>query len=506
MISSPAKPAQAPTAERRPNVLLVLTDQQRHDSLGCYGAEFAHTPRLDALSRQGVRFDHCYVNNPICTPSRASLMTGLELPHHGVNRLYDRLGPQHRLFPEHLREAGYRTGLFGKLHVSDYHAEAAARHPHDGFDVYDWCHEPSLALDSPFNGYARYLEQHHPAYLQRLKAVGRDIREVPADCHMSHWAAEATISFIQQTPTDRPFFALLSLFDPHNPYHDHPPGWDEKIDPDRLPQPVGLDEPLADMPEAIQRENRASHLGGFEDYSPEQIRQMRQGYHASVAFLDHQVGRVLDELDRAGQRENTLVIFTSDHGDMLGDHRLLVKGAFFYDPCTRVPLIIRWPGAVPRGSVAHGLAQLHDLPATILHAAGLAEVARQSMPTAVDLRQMIDGRAARPTACCHYLESGVDATGSYFDPPIYASMARTERYKLNAYWTDARCDRVYQGQLFDMHHDPHELDNLWDRPDLEPLRHGLVDQLRQALAGSSGTSTSHSASARAVAADHASTR
>ena len=111
----------------QPNILLIMTDQQRYDSLGCYGAEFAHTPRLDAMAKQGVRFEHCYVNNPICTPSRASLMTGQNILDHGVHQLYGKLADNFTLFPKHLQSLGYHTSLVGKLHVSDYKIEAETR-------------------------------------------------------------------------------------------------------------------------------------------------------------------------------------------------------------------------------------------------------------------------------------------------------------------------------------------------------------------------------------------
>ena len=123
----------------RPNILLLMTDQQRWDSLSCYGGEVVATPNLDELASEGARFENCYCNAPICTPSRSSIMTGKELPGHGVYRLHDLMPQEERLFPELLQEHGYRTGLFGKLHVSGRVHEAEHRHPHDGFDEYDWC-------------------------------------------------------------------------------------------------------------------------------------------------------------------------------------------------------------------------------------------------------------------------------------------------------------------------------------------------------------------------------
>ena len=159
----------------QPNILLIITDQQRFDSLGCYGFEAAHTPNLDRLANQGLLFEHCYVNNPICTPSRASLMTGQHLPGHGVYQLYDNLSDDQVLFTEYLQQLGYHTALFGKLHVCSRYTEVYQRHPRDGFDVYEWCLEHNIDLDSPLNGYARWLQSVDLVFYQQLCCQGRKL-------------------------------------------------------------------------------------------------------------------------------------------------------------------------------------------------------------------------------------------------------------------------------------------------------------------------------------------
>jgi len=181
----------------RPNILLVVTDQQRFDSLGCTGAGWVRTPNLDRLAAEGVLFENCYAANPICTPSRASLMTGRHLPGHGVYRLHDVLSADAILFPELLRDRGYATALFGKLHVSGRVEEAARRHPHDGFEVYEWCLEPALDLDSPYNGYAAWLRRRHPEFLRLLEARRRHRGHDPVETSMNRWAADRTIGFIR---------------------------------------------------------------------------------------------------------------------------------------------------------------------------------------------------------------------------------------------------------------------------------------------------------------------
>jgi len=189
-------------ATKQPNILLLMTDQQRYDSLGCYGAEWLKTPNLDRLAAEGVVFDNCYATNPICTPSRASMFTGKHLPGHGVYKLHDILPENEVCFTKWLQERGYHTALFGKMHVSGRIYEEARRHPNDGFDVYEWCMEAMLALDSPLNGYAPWLKRRDPQFHERLKREGRNLLHHPRELHLTHWAAERTIEYIKNALSD----------------------------------------------------------------------------------------------------------------------------------------------------------------------------------------------------------------------------------------------------------------------------------------------------------------
>lgn len=468
-----------------PNMLVMMTDQQRYDSLGCYGAEWVQTPYLDGLAADGVVFDNCYVTNPICTPSRASLLTGKHLPGHGVYQLHDVLPPDEVLLPKRLRAFGYRTALFGKLHVSGRVYEAAQRHPNDGFDVYEWCLEASIHLDSPLNGYARWLQAEHPAFYQELCDKGRNLLHGPRECHFTHWAAERTIDFLNQQRGDQPFFCLMSVFDPHNPYEDYPLEMLDRIEEDRLPEPVTRPAAETWRPCGVRQEAQHSYLGPFEAFTREDLRAMRRGYFASLALLDLEVGRVLHALEANGLAENTIVVFVSDHGDMLGDHGLLVKGAFFYDPSVKVPLLIRWPGQPAAGTRVPALVQPHDLAATLLTAAGAEpETVQGLMPDAHDLAPLIRGAddAGREFAVCCYRNTGISDQGCYWDPPIHATMLRDPRYKLNAYHADPGSGRPTEGELYDLRDDPQELHNRWNDPAFRDVRQHLTERLLDWLA------------------------
>ena len=457
-------------SDRPPNILLIMTDQQRRDTLGAYGCDWIPTPALDALAADGATFTSASVDNPICTPSRASIFTGKPVHDHSVLRVHDNLPDDEALFTERLRsEAGYRTALFGKLHVSSRLREESERHPHDGFDIYEWCLEPSVSMDSPFNGYAAWLRTHAPDFHAALKAGGRRELHHPPDVHMSTWAAERTIDFIRsQAEGDPPFFCLMSLFDPHDPYEDHPLSARNMIDAGRIPPPVAA----TSLPDSARREQQDSYLGPASDFGPDDIREMRLGYGASIAFADQQIGRVLTALEASGLAGDTLVIFVSDHGDQLGDHGLFVKGVALYEPTVGVPLLLRWPGRVPAGLRTGALAQGRDIAATCLAAAGLDTSV--SCPQSEDLVEMArNGRSRRKASVCAYRNSGIDGSGGFWSPPLTSTMVRNERYKLIASSGGGATDF----ELFDLAEDPSESRNLFGLPEIAAIQLELLAEL-----------------------------
>jgi arylsulfatase len=471
------------------NILLIMTDQQRFDSLGCYGCTAIETPNLDRLAAQGALFTQCYVNNPICTPSRASIFTGKPLPGHGVYRLHDDLPLTERPFPSRLQAAGYATALFGKLHLSSRVFEQDRRHRHDGFDVYEESKAPYLP-PSPLNAYLPWLEEHHPAFFAELRAKGRHVGHFPEEAHPTRWVGDRTVQFLTHHVREKPFFCYASFFDPHDPYNDHPLSAEQLVNRERLPAPLPGPADWSRVPEGIRREHDHSYLGGFDSYTSKDIETMRVGYLASVAFIDREVGRILDTLDRLRYADDTLVIFTSDHGDMLGDHGLLAKGGFFYEPCVRVPLIVRAPGAVRPGTVHAELVQGHDIASTILHAAGVDETeTRSTMPDSRDLIAALGGATGDAnghgaadwatagegvrSAVCLYRGTGISDTKLYFDPPVNAAMYRHGDYKLNLYFSSTHSGAP-AGQLFDLTQDPEEQHDLWDDPAHAGIRADLV--------------------------------
>ena len=467
--------------DKRPNILLIMTDQQRYDSLGCYGIDAIPTPNLDKLAAEGVMFENCYSNNPVCTPSRASIFTGKFIPDHGVYRLNDILPDDEILFPERLRQSGYQTALIGKLHVSGAVFEINNRNKNDGFDKYEWCHEPALFLDGKFNSYGKWLKKNHPGFYQKLKIKGRAIKSIPPECHGTYWTAEKTMELIRERDTEKPFFFYMSIFDPHNPYIDYPKEAGDLVDMEKLPRPVYRKGESEDKPEGILRSYNDGYMGCFGNFTEDKVMEMKKGYYASVAFIDKQIGRVLDALERQGLSNNTIVIFLSDHGDMLGDHELFAKGAFFYDPGIRVPFIIKYPGVIKPGRRYKHLVQPNDLAATILKVAGFSDnKINEYMPDSKNLFPSITAGDVKhhDHILCLYRGTGLDYRKLYYDPPINATMIRDNKFKLNVYHKkDYDMDDI-ECELFNMETDPLEKDNLYDNPSYSDVRRKLINEMK----------------------------
>lgn len=461
-------------SRRRPNILMLCTDQQRYDSLGVTGARAALTPNLDRLAGEGALFTNTYVQNPICSPSRASLFTGQYVRNHGLWANGVSMPANKKMFTRALADTGYDCGMIGKQHLSACEGWQTEARFDDGYSVFEWAHDPIHR--SWQNAYHAWLRREHPAIYTHLfpdegdpanagagnQAKGATPADtVPVEAHFTRWVAERTIDFIEtERDADEPFFLIANFFDPHHPFG-APKEYRDRID-DALVDPPHIREgELASKPGVQSEYSVKSYAGavpGYQDYTPEEIHELRANFHAMVAFIDDEVGRILAALEASGLAENTLVVFTSDHGEMLGDHGILLKGPMLYDACTRVPLIMRWPGRIPAGTVVDELVQWIDLPATFLDVASCP-----AMPTCqgASLMTLIAGTAQnwRDFALCEYRDSGHGA-----HPPVMTTMLRHGDWKLVVWHGDPAAGRAREGELYNLAADPHEFDNLYDDP------------------------------------------
>jgi len=455
------------SVQERPNILFICTDQQRYDALGCYGNPHIKTPVLDRLAAEGVLFEQCYVQNPICSPSRASLMTG-RYPHgHGLWANGARLPEREEMFTTALAASGYDCGMVGKLHLAPCHGGRTEERLDDGFRYFRWAHDP--AQSSPENDYHRWLAEHHPDHFAAANAqpfVEADLKpklfdDMPTEAHYSRWVSERSIDFLRsERDPDKPFFLWANFFDPHHPFV-APKEYLDLYDASQLPPSVTRPNELASKP-AIQREmsreTYAGHSRGFVEHTPDEIQQFVAAYYAMVTLIDDEVGRMLAALDALGLRESTLVVFSSDHGEMLGDHNILLKGPALYDPAVRVPLIMHWPGHLPAGERRTELVQWLDLGPTFLAAAGLPPLTRNQGQNLLPLAHGDAAVESRGWAICEYRNS---LYANDYEPPVHATMLRRDRWKLVVYHGVPASNRERTGELYDLATDPRELTNLW---------------------------------------------
>ena len=457
----------------RPNILWICTDQQRGDTIACMGNPHIRTPHLDRLAAQGVAFSHAFAQNPVCTPSRASFLTGRYPRTTRARQNGQNIPEDEVLVTRMLADAGYDCGLAGKLHV----CAAQGRVEHridDGYRVFHWSHHP--APDWPENAYSQWLEAKGHSWKDLYRPRGHAFPGVPAELHQTTWCAEKAIEFMT-AERDGPWLFSINCFDPHHPF-DPPQEYLDRYDPDALPDPKYQPGELDDKP-VFQRIDHDGAYGGrgmaFGKLSPRQRREVVAAYYAMCELIDDQVGRLMQALEDTGQRENTLVIFQSDHGEMLGDHGIFLKGPHMYDCAVRVPLIISWPTRFGRGLVSDALVELVDLAPMLLDAAGLETPERMQGRS---LLGICDG-SANP----HEHKDAVYAEyynampfHNWHRPRPYVTMVRTRTHKL------AVTHGLGTGELYDLEADPGEVHNLWDAPGHKDVKIELLTRLADAAA------------------------
>jgi uncharacterized sulfatase len=479
---------------RRPNILLITTDQQRADHLGLKGLEAVGTPNLDRLGREGVHFDRAYCPSPICTPTRVSLLTGLYPSSHGAYSIGVTLPEFPRVtLPELLKAGGYRSALFGKSHFvsrrdEERHMAGTAEAP-DGEFFRSW-RGPYLGFDE-FEGSTGHTINNSPAQHYRvfLENSGEDWEQwfplgqpeydhdacgpwnIPEKFHDTEWVTRRTEAFIRRQQAGSPWFCWASYQDPHEPFV-CPEPWYSKVDTSRMKIPPDYREGEFDDRHPVYAAAYRRELGSWNEGhgvpsvfgSPMRTERRNAAMQATlgmVAFIDDRIGRLMQALEDAGQLDNTIIIFTSDHGEMHGHHGLWGKGLTAYEDCQRVPLLLWNPGRIAQRGTVEALANLVDLPATLLSLAGL------EIPFGMqgrDLSPILLGEA----------NSVQDATLIECRPTtasLYQQTLVTARHKLVVYRDEPA------GELYDLKMDPDQGTNLWDDPGSVRLRTDLLVRL-----------------------------
>lgn len=513
---------------RRPNFLVIMTDQHRGDGLSCAWPEWRagtcelRTPHLDRLARAGVRCSRAFVNNPLCMPSRATLLTGLSPRGHGVRTNGINLNPSLPTVPVALAAAGYRTHFVGKFHArvtslpsgvdpetldpADYPESAwmwqrgkidALPLPYYGFQSVDFVGGGGAGT---WGDYVAWLRREHPReapLLSREAGIPPECGAphtwripLPAALHYNTWIADRTIAFIeghrQRAAPGEPFMVWASFPDPHHPFCTPEP-WYSLYDRRRAPPPIRRDGELDDLPPHF----RAAYDGGLfhSGYHgslkipDEHLREITAVTYGMISFVDQQVGRLLEALDRLGLADDTVVLFTADQGELLGDHWLTHKGPFHVDGLLNVPSIWRYPARFPAGRVVDSLVSHLDVAPTLLDVVGVrvpedvgplwppsAAVAPRAMAPwpGHSLVPTLTGRET-PGDDCVVVENDEDWIG------LRLRTALTRTHQLTVYVGDDG-EQPY-GELFDRVADPGQLHNRWNEPGAERLKDRLRAQL-----------------------------
>jgi len=523
---------------QRPNVVLVMTDQHCADYLGCVGKVPVRTPNLDALAATGVRFDRFYASSPVCMPNRATLMTGRMPSAHGARHNGLPLPVSANTFVELMREAGYSTALVGKSHLQNmFETPPALVRPPPRPDrqridseTYDSALKPDATGDYkqelpsrwrsesdvvtfPFYGFdeaklcTNHGDQVGGAYWQWLKTLGHDPdtlagaknalpheavcpqawrTAVPEELYPTRYIEQESIAFLDKhasSDSESPFFLMTSFTDPHHPFT--PPGkyWD-MYDPDDFEVPLSF-YPGENEPPHVRhcREQRASGQANLNSFmaigiTEQEAKEAMALTCGMLTMIDDAIGAIVSRLKALQLDQNTIVIFTSDHGDLLGDHGMLLKGPMHYQSLIRVPFIWSDPrpsqqgGTVQDPLVTEALASTIDLPASILEVAGIEPFfgmhGRSLLPALAGSAEVNESVM---------IEEDQQRKVFGFDTSPRCRTLVTQGHRLTTYLG------VDWGELYDLEQDPFERNNLWDDPGTRTIRNAMFESLCQQMMG-----------------------
>ncbi len=425
----------------KPNVLVIIADQHRYDCLGCYGNSDIKTPHIDALAQDGVKFNNAFSTFPVCTPARYSLITGLYVHQHLGWTNHSTIHSSLPTFPKILSEAGFHTACVGKMHYTPTYLDV-------GFDNMVLAEQNGPGrYDDDYHKYLKQQDQIDAIDLQdqlltyRVKAptdywknFGADESNLPDEHYSTSWIGRNACQKLESWGKDSNLL-MVGFIKPHHPF-DAPAPWSEMYNAEKLEILPGYTESCLDVDLQYRR-------GYFDNtkLNPAVLKKMQAQYYASITQIDHYVGQMVELLKKKGLYENTLIIYTSDHGDYLGYHHMGLKSNYMYDPVIRIPLVLKYPQNLMAGKHSEDLVSIADISSTILKHTG-CNVPNLIMQTSIPLDVEDDRK---------YIFA--ETRGENY-------MVRSKKYKLLQY-------RRKKSLFFDLKSDPYELTNLYDVPNLQ---------------------------------------
>ena len=512
---------------RQPNFILFITDQQRWDHLGCNGNQVLKTPHIDAIAGRGVNFDRFYVASAVCMPNRSTLVTGRMPSLHGVRYNGVPLDRNSVTFVDLLRAAGYRTGLVGKSHLQNFTNlqsaqpvpdEPGARPPTElsearrgtisgseyeeektpegdrqgymnlttpfyGFDQVELCTRHG---DRAMGHYDLWLRERH-ADADGLRGPNNAIPEpdycapqawhtaIPEEHYTSSYVAERSAAFLDAQDPDTPFFLQCSFPDPHHPYT--PPGrYFGMYDPDDMDLPVSYHNPSPQPTTAyIQERTKAGEINRNTILpfaaSERETREITALTYGMITMIDDCIGRVVGKLEERGLAEDTVILFTSDHGDFMGDHGIMLKGPLHHQGLVQVPFIWADPSDGLNGARQGELAGTIDIARTVLARAGLSPFNGMQ---GHDLGPLVRGETDAIRGGM-MVEQDAQRPNFHFDGPIRARTYLTKRWRLPRYMGSEF------GELYDLENDPAEMQNLWLDSEHKSIKTELLAEMVMAM-------------------------
>jgi arylsulfatase A-like enzyme len=481
--------------KKKPNILLITSDQQHWNTLGILNKE-VKTPNLDRLAQRGTTFTRAYCPNPTCTPTRASIITGQYPSQHGAWSLGTKLSETTQTVGDIFTEEGYRTALIGKAHFQPLASTEAypslEAYPtlqdldfwkdfHERFYGFEDCELARNHTNEAHVGqhYALWMEEKgcmnwREYFLAPTGTMDKKKRhrwDIPEECHYDAWIAQRTNAKLQQyKDRGENFFLWASFFDPHPDYF-APQPWDTMYDPQQITVPrctEGEHEMNPPHFRETQKENAdfssysesGRYMHGFHSHvhDTEKLKKDIAVYYGMISLMDKYIGKILDRLDELGLAEDTIVVFTSDHGHFFGHHGLIAKGPFHYEDMIKVPFIASCPGRIPSHRISDSMQSLVDLAPTFLGFCGI-DIPR--VMTGSDQSPVWSGekKNVRDHILCenHHEPSSIHLK-TYVDA----------RYKITVYYNHE------YGELFDLQNDPEEVRNLWNDPAYASLKSELL--------------------------------
>jgi arylsulfatase A-like enzyme len=461
----------------RPNIILFITDQQRWDTIQALGASWMRTPTLDRLAAEGTAFTHCFTTSPICVGARASLFSGC-FPH--TLNVYQNFDPWEPTWVRWLAQAGYHCVSIGKMHINPYDAKGGfhQRFPVENKDRALFLEEPERAIYDEWDKALNARGFTKPSRYTRFagdpegfrRALGAFVWDLPDELHSDNFIGDTVLWWLEQRRATNPLFLQIGFCGPHPPYDPVERYLDLYRDA-AIPVPEVTEDDLNGQPSALHALRRTMEAGNFDsiawrrDATKSDLLRLRRHYAANITMIDEKIGQILERLERRGYLRDALIVFTSDHGDNLGDHGHIQKHNM-YEGAVRVPLLTRFPGRVPEGKVIDHFVQWMDVAPTILDCAGVA------VPKSWESRSLWplieDSAHPLPERDAVYAELARDHIQTAAELMV---MRRDRNWKVVFYLGES------DGELYDLERDPNETKNLWNRSEHRELREGLIGEL-----------------------------